>query len=173
MQYRYNAKYYKTPHLKTLRRLLEMERIYGKVLRKYSKNPSRWDRTPSAQGKHVFPLKPVRVAKPGDTPEMVFLDTYGRASNQFGTFGQVKFGGGSPTKRAKIKAGLIEASRKRSQTWARKFAQGWDWHEAREAIYAGRPYYNMGRKRAMEKGIPAESLIVGKKPTKFPNSIKK
>lgn len=146
---------------------MEIERVYGKVLRKYSKNPSCWDRTPSAQDRRMVPLRPVKVAGPKDTPEMVFLATYGPSQTS-------KWTGRVPPKyfREGLKASRTSRARKTSQTWARKYAQGWDWHESRAKIHAGRPYYNMGYQRALDKGIQIKDIPQGKEKKHFSKAVK-
>lgn len=135
-------------HINTIRKILNMERIYAIHIKRYTHWPTKWDRSPGAN-KYLqgpFKLYPVRVqGRPEDIKKVDLLATYSpdEAKDEWG--------------RNKRDRDYLRRGRKTASTWRKRLASGWDWHEARKKNAAGRPYYNMGRKEAMDRGIPPET----------------
>lgn len=133
-------------HLDTIRKIVHIEHTYATILKQYDVWPTKYDRTPDAN-RFMGPSKllPIEVSRPEDIAKVGVL-----ASNRR-----------SEAKSQIPHESVIRARRERvkriAQTWAKRVASGWNWHESRQKVSAGRPYYNMGRERRMAAGFQTES----------------
>lgn len=165
-QYKYNNLVYMRPSTSTIRKLIAIETTYGAILRRYKRNPRRWDRSKEVQHKRMVPLKPIGIFPVGIPQPLAVLAPRSYPQNKDRSPKR-------PPEYILKKRSEVNAQRGRtlSQYAARKAAQGWNWHEVRAKAQLGRPYYNMGRERALAQGIPIESIPKRSKRRRFPKAF--
>lgn len=143
------------PRIETIKKILHMEEVYADIIKRYNHDPNKMCRLWQRQKYLMRPLQPVRIREFTNRKAMGLLERDHKLIVENFHWPSAL----PPPHVLKIRRDRINrANEKRAQTWARKLAGGWDWHENNKKLQAGRPYYNMGKKRAMEAGIPYENV---------------
>lgn len=147
VRYAYNGRTKIRPEINTIRKLIAIEDKYRPVIKKFTRAPDKWDRSPTRNRGRMVPLKPIPILPPGVRCTVAILAPSRVTQDQ-------KWWNTMPEwKKDKLARHNARRGEIISQAWARKRAKGWDWHEARKKIHAGRPYYNDGSKRSVDVGV--------------------
>lgn len=148
-------------HIKTIKKILDLEALYRDVLRVYDKNPYLLNRREERQRYAAVKLKPIEDRTAPDMRTLGILETDSRPKN--------KRRKSAFKAQAQVNKRIVTNARRsagNAQEWVRRRAKGWDWHAARAKNASGRPYYNMGRKRVLDKGLSLKDYRKRDKNTK-------